>query len=161
MIKVITIGAIGYTADTFFQALQDAGVDTLCDVRQRRAVRGHDYAFANSQRLQARLADLGIRYLHRGDLAPTDAARASQAAADKAGGVATRKRTELSPAFIEAYKRDVLARFDPQTLLDDLPPGAAVVALMCVEREPAACHRSLLAERLHTTWGVEVQHLTP
>ena len=54
-----------------------------------------------------------------------------------------------------------VAHFDPQSLLDDLPDGAATVALMCVEREPAACHRSLLAERLRHELGVEVIHLAP
>lgn len=161
MNKIVTIGAIGFTATTFFQALQDAGVDTLVDIRRRRAVRGHDYAFANSQRLQARLAELGIRYLHRVDLSPPDSTREQQAAADKAAGIARRKRTALGPAFVAAYEQDVLAHFDPQSLLNDLPPDAAVVALMCVEREPAACHRSLLAARLQDTLGVEIQHLTP
>ena len=52
--------------------------------RSRRGVRGSTYAFANSLRLQARLTDLGIRYLHRKDLAPTQAVRDRQAAADKA-----------------------------------------------------------------------------
>ena len=61
---IVTIGAIGYTAESFFQALQNANVDTFIDVRRRRAVRGREYAFANSQRLQARLAELGIRYVH-------------------------------------------------------------------------------------------------
>lgn len=161
MNSIITIGAIGFTAETFFQALLEARVDTFIDIRRRRAVRGRDYAFANSQRLQARLAELGIHYLHRPDLAPPDAARERQAAADKTAGIARRKRTELSPAFIEVYKRDVLTHFDPQSLLDNLPDGAATVALMCVEREPAACHRSLLAERLRHELGVEVIHLAP
>lgn len=158
---IVTIGAIGYTADTFFQALQDAGVDTFVDVRRRRAVRGREYAFANSERLQARLAELDIRYIHRIDLAPPAAAREQQAAADKAAGIARRKRTALGPAFVAAYERDVLAGFDPHAFMADLPPGAAVIALMCVEREPAACHRSLLAERLREALGVEVVHLVP
>lgn len=161
MNKVVTIGAIGYTADGFFRALQDAGIDTLVDVRRRRAVRGAEYAFANSRRLQARLAEIGIRYVHRIDLAPPDSVRRRQAAVDQAAGVAKRKRSELSPVFIEAYHDEVLSGFDPQSLLDKLPDGAAVVALMCVEREPAACHRSLLAERLRENLGVEVVHLTP
>ena len=84
MNKIVTIGAIGYTADAFFSALQEAGVDTFVDVRRRRAVRGAAYAFANSQRLQARLAELGIRYLHRLDLAPPTTVRQQQAAADAA-----------------------------------------------------------------------------
>jgi uncharacterized protein (DUF488 family) len=160
LIKIITIGAIGYTAESFFQALQSAGVDTLVDIRRRRAVRGHDYAFANSQRLQARLAESGIRYLHRLDLAPPSTARQQQHAADKAAGVATRKRTELSPEFVAIYERDVLGSFDPDSLLADLSPDARVVALMCVERRPEVCHRSLLAARLHHALGVEVRHLT-
>lgn len=161
MNKIVTIGAIGYTADAFFSALQEAGVDTFVDVRRRRAVRGAAYAFANSQRLQARLAELGIRYLHRLDLAPPTTVRQQQAAADAAAGVAKRKRAELSPTFVTLYRSEVLASFDPQSLHDDLPPDAAVIALMCVEREPAACHRSLLAERLREAWGVEVVHLVP
>jgi uncharacterized protein (DUF488 family) len=161
MNKIVTIGAIGFTAESFFQTLQEAQVDTFIDIRQRRAVRGREYAFANSQRLQNRLAELGIRYLHRIDLAPPDTAREQQAAADKAAGIARRKRTTLGPAFIAAYERDVLAHFDPQSLLHELPADARVVALMCVEREPAACHRSLLAERLRQAWGVAVEHLTP
>lgn len=161
MNRIVTIGAIGFSADTFFQALRDAGVDTLVDVRRRRAVRGREYAFANSLRLQSRLAEMGVRYLHRPDLAPPDSAREQQAAADKAARVARRKRSELSPAFIDIYEREVLAHLDPQSLLEELPHDAAVIALLCVEREPAACHRSLLAERLHNTLGVEVRHLTP
>lgn len=161
MNKIVTIGAIGFTAEAFFQALQEAQVDTFVDVRRRRAVRGHDYAFANSRRLQDRLAELGIHYLHRPDLAPPAAAREQQAGADKAAGIARRKRTELSPEFIAAYERDVLAGFDPQSLLDSLPADARVVALMCVERHPAACHRSLLAERLRQAIGAEVIHITP
>ena len=161
MNKVVTIGAIGYTADAFFSALQDAGVDTFVDVRRRRAVRGAAYAFANSQRLQARLAELGIRYLHRLDLAPPAAVRQQQAEADAAAGVTKRKRAELSPAFVALYQAEVLTPFNPQSLRNDLPPDAAVIALMCVEREPAACHRSLLAEQLRRAWGVEVTHLVP
>jgi len=159
--RIVTIGAIGFDAGSFFRALQDAGVDTLCDIRARRAVRGHDYAFANSQRLQARLAELGIRYLHRIDLAPTPTMRRQQAAADDAAHIARRKRAELSPAFVAAFEREVLAPFNPDSLLNDLPPDARVVALLCVEREPAACHRSLVAERLREAWGVEVVHLKP
>lgn len=161
MNKIVTIGAIGYSAEAFFGALQEAGVDTFVDVRRRRAVRGADYAFANSQRLQARLAELGIHYLHRLDLAPPKATRERQAAADRAAGVARRKRTELSPTFIDSYEREVLSGFDPQALRDELPDDATVIALMCVEREPAACHRSLLAAKLGAVWDVEIEHLTP
>ena len=77
----------------------------------------------------------------------------------KRQGIARRQRTTLGPAFIAAYERDMLAHLDPAALRADLPPDAAVIALMCVERAPAACHRSLLADRLSAAWGEEVRHL--
>ena len=69
--RIVTIGVYGFTEAAFFQALLDAGVDSFCDVRARRGVRGSRYAFSNSRRLQARLADLGIEYHHFPNLAPT------------------------------------------------------------------------------------------
>lgn len=155
--RIVTIGVYGFDEAAFFQALQAAGVDTFCDLRRRRAVRGRDYAFANSQRLQARLAELGIHYRHYLELAPSPALRQQQAAADKAARVARRKRTRLSPEFVAAYETSVLAGFDPAAFLAGLEP-AEVVALFCVERDPAACHRSLVAERLQEVLAVEVEH---
>ena len=160
-LKLVTIGAFGFTEDGFFQALQDAQVDTFCDVRQRRGVRGAKYAFVNSKRMQARLAELNIRYLHRKDLAPTTAVRQRQHDADKAARTAKRKRSTLSPQFTAAYQEEILTSFEPQSLLAELPADVRVLALFCVEREPAACHRSLVAQNLHETLGLDVTHLLP
>ena len=159
--KIITIGVYGFDEEGFFAALQAANVDTFCDIRNRRGVRGATYAFANSVRLQARLAELGIRYLHCKALAPPKAVRDKQAAADKADKVAKRERVTLSEAFIEAYHAECLAHFEPQSLLDALESDAQVVALFCVEREPAACHRSLVADKLATELGLEVEDIVP
>jgi hypothetical protein len=161
MPEFITIGAHGWDAERFFGALVAAGVDTFCDLRARRGVRGREYAFANSQRLQARLAELGIRYVHRLDLAPSAATRSQQHAADEATHTAKRSRAILSPAFIESYHRERLAGFDAAAFVADLGSDARVIALFCVEREPVACHRSLLAERLTHDLDVKVTHLTP
>ena len=161
MPEFITIGAHGWDAERFFGALVAASVDTFCDLRARRGVRGREYAFANSQRLQARLAELGIRYVHRLDLAPSAATRSQQHAVDEATHTAKRSRAILDPAFIEAYYRERLDSFDTAVFLTDLGSDARVVALFCVEREPVACHRSLLAERLTHDLGVKVTHLTP
>jgi uncharacterized protein (DUF488 family) len=159
--KIVTIGVYGFDEAGFYRALQDAKVDTFCDIRDRRGVRGSTYAFANSQRLQARLADLGICYLHRKDLAPSKAVRAKQAEADKATKTAKRQRTELGQVFIEEYQCECLTHFQPQSLLDDLKPDAQVVALFCVEREPMACHRSLVADKLAKELSLEVEHILP
>ena len=160
-LKFVTVGVYGFTADAFFQALQGAGVDTFCDIRWRRGVRGREYAFANSGRLQQRLAELGVRYLHLRDLAPTPELRLRQAAADKAEGTTKRKRAALGEVFIIGYREERLAAFDSRRFVEQLGSGARTVALFCVEREPAACHRSLLAERLRQDLDVEVVHLTP
>lgn len=160
-IDLVTIGVYGWQPDRFFAALVEAGVDTFCDIRARRGVRGAEYSFANSERLQARLAELGIRYIHCKELAPGEATRETQAAADKASKTAKRQRSVLSPAFVAAYLRERLLGFDSAAFVAGLGPEARVVALCCVEREPAACHRSLLADRLARDLGVNVKNLTP
>lgn len=160
-IKIVTIGVYGFDETGFFEALCKANVDTFCDIRNRRGVRGASYAFANSQRLQARLAELGIRYFHRKDLAPTQSVREKQAAADKATQTAKRKRTELGEVFIEAYRTECLDAFDPQSLIDEVGSDAKVVALFCVETAPEACHRSLVAETLVRTFNLEVEDILP
>ena len=160
-IKIITIGVYEFDESSFFEALRKAEVDTFCDIRSRRGVRGATYAFANSMRLQARLAELGIRYIHRKDLGPTKVVREKQAAADKATKIAKRKRTALGEAFIEAYHTECLAAFEPQNLLDELASDARVVALFCVEKVPEACHRSLVADKLAKTLNLEVEDILP
>ena len=159
--KIVTIGVYGFDEDSFFDALRKVKVDTFCDIRSRRGVRGSTYAFANSLRLQARLAELGIRYLYRKDLAPTKAVRDRQTATDKATKTAKRKRTILGEAFITAYCTECLAAFDPHSLLDDLEEDAQVVALFCVEKDPKACHRWLVADKLTKVLNLEVEDILP
>ena len=160
-IKIVTIGVYGFDEDNFFDALCKARVDTFCDIRSRRGVRGSTYAFANSLRLQTHLAELGIRYLYRKDLAPTQAVRDRQAAADKATKTAKRKRTALGEEFITAYNTECLTSFDPHSLLADLEEDAQVVALFCVEKNPEACHRSLVADKLRQELKLEVENIVP
>ncbi len=160
--QIVTIGVYGFSEAAFFEKLRAAGVDTFCDIRWRRGVRGREYAFANSGRLQKRLAELGIAYLHFRELAPSPELRKRQTEADKTAGIAKRKRAALGEAFIAGY-REAMAGFDSRQFLASLGTKSRVAALFCVERDPAACHRSLLAERLQQDLGaeVEVAHLTP
>jgi hypothetical protein len=55
---------------------------------------------------------------------------------------------------------EILDRADLDALVDELP-GEGLAALLCVERDPEACHRSLIAERLHDGYGLPVSHLRP
>jgi uncharacterized protein (DUF488 family) len=159
--RIVTIGVYGYTAEAFFSALESAGVDIFCDIRWRRGVRGSDYAFANHKRLQARLESLEIEYVHRRDLAPAPEVRKRQADADKTEGIAKRKRNELSSGFKEAYRQEVLIHFNAEDFIESLGGGEKVIALCCVERQPEACHRSLLAAEIQEQIGAPVEHLMP
>jgi len=159
--EFFTIGVFGSTESAFFGALGSAGIDTFCDIRRRRGVRGSEYAFVNSTRLQAELTRRGIRYLHFLELAPPIEIRELQHAADEAAGIAKRKRTALSDAFKAAYREACLSGFDSAAFLTNIGPESRKVVLFCAEREPAACHRSLVAERLEQELGIKVTHLMP
>jgi uncharacterized protein (DUF488 family) len=160
MSRVVTIGVYGFNAEEFLATLRDARVRLLMDVRQRRGVRGPEYAWANSKRLQAALADAGIEYEHHPELAPTTELRRLQYAEDDRQGVGKRSRTELAPAYVERYLSEILDRVDLAALASDLPAEGAT-ALLCVERDPEACHRSLIADRLAAEPGLSVEHLRP
>ena len=69
--RVYTIGVYNSTEQDFFEKLIENRIDTFCDIRQRRGVRGREYSFVNSNYLQMKLDDLGIKYAHILDLAPT------------------------------------------------------------------------------------------
>jgi uncharacterized protein (DUF488 family) len=156
---VATIGVYGWTNELFLDALRRADVGLLLDVRQRRGVRGSEYAWANSKRLQAALGTAGIEYRHLPDLAPTTELRGLQYAEDERLGVGKRSRDELAPAYRERYTREILDQADVGAIVAELPAGS--VALLCVERDPEACHRSLIAERLEAEHGVAIRHLRP
>jgi hypothetical protein len=50
VLTVATIGVYGWTLDGFLEALLGADVALVVDVRQRRGVRGREYAWANARR---------------------------------------------------------------------------------------------------------------
>src|SRR5436305_13518304 len=97
--RVVTIGVYGWELEQFLSALRDAGVTLLLDVRQRRGVRGPQYAWANSRRLQAALSEADITYQHHRELAPTTELRQLQYAEDARRGEGKRSRTELAPEY--------------------------------------------------------------
>ena len=159
-IKIFTIGVYGTPADSFFKILVDNKIDTFCDLRNRRAVRGSQYSFANSNRLQARLAELGINYLHIPELSTPDAIRKIQYEADKKLATTQRNRETLSGTFISAYKNDILKNFDFKSFLNQLEEiNAYRIVLFCVEKSPFACHRSIVSDYLHKNYKLPVKHL--
>ena len=160
MLRLATIGVYGFALDTFLAALRAAGVGLVVDVRQRRGVRGSQYAWANSKRLQAALAEAGIEYAHHPELAPTTDMRQLQYREDARQGVGKRSRVELAPQYVERYRREILDAVDLDEFMAGLPVDA-LPALLCVERDAGACHRSLIAARLEQDHGLAVEHLAP
>jgi len=160
MPPVVTIGVYGFAADEFVARLLETEVALLLDVRQRRGVRGTEYAWANAQRLQGALAEAGIAYRHLPELAPTTELRQLQYAVDDERGVGKRDRDVLAPAYVERYTGEILDAVDLDAVVELLPEKGAT-ALFCVERDPEACHRSLIAARLAERYGFEVADLRP
>ena len=158
MKTVATIGVYGSTLEGFLERLRAAQVGLVVDVRQRRGVRGTEYAWANSRNLQRALWAAEVDYLHRLDLAPTTELRHLQYAEDDRAGVGKRSRIELAAEYRERYLREILDRADLDDLVRRLP-AAGVAALLCVEADARACHRSLIAGRLAERYGFAVANL--
>lgn len=158
-VELFTIGVYGKSEQQFFHELSKARIDTFCDIRRRRGMRGSLYAFANSRLLQLKLASLGIKYRHFLRLSPSDAARRTQKLQDKTAGVGKRSRMELSEEFKALYKEECLKQFSSDQLLADLGPDAQRIAFFCVESDHRACHRSLLANRIASDLGIRVTNL--
>ena len=129
--RIFTIGYEGATVGEFLAALQSAGVERVIDVR----------AVPNSRRpgfsktpLRNALAEAGIEYVHLRALGTPADGRA----AARAGKKAELERIyagqlELPEAMAETGQMLDLAAEKPS-------------ALLCYERDPAQCHRTLLLD---------------
>lgn len=159
--RIVTIGVYGFDDRQFFDSIVKANIDVFIDTRRRRAVRGAKYSFANSLRLQSRLGELGIPYVHRLDLAPSDEARQTQDQADSDAHIRRRERNKLSSDFISKYSAECLTELDSRDFVTSLGPDINSILLLCVEREPDACHRSLLANYLAGDLQASLEHLVP
>lgn len=160
MPTIATIGVYGFDAARFVQTLDDARVTQLIDIRQRRGVRGAQYAWANARRLQALLTDAHIGYERHPELAPDTELRHLQYRDDDREGVGKRSRVRLAPEYVREYTQEILDLVALQPLVRRLPVHG-IGALMCVEATAAACHRSLVAQRLAERFGFEVVNLEP
>jgi uncharacterized protein (DUF488 family) len=134
MPDLFTIGYEGADTERFVTALRDAGVAVLADVRAVALSRKRGFS-KNALRESLERAEIG--YSHFIALGTPKSGR--QAA--RAGDAATMTRI---------YCDEVLATEPAREALDALADLAASrpVCLLCFERDPALCHRGLLAERL-------------
>ena len=164
--RVFTTGVYGKSEAQFFGDLSKNGIDILVDIRNRRGMRGSTYAFVNSKRLQAKLEEMSIKYFHAKYLAPTEEIRQAQKNHDKQTGILKRQRKQVSNDFANLYRSIILTEENVEALLSDLKTVAGkkslediTICLLCVEREPDACHRSFLATKLKDTLSAEIKHI--
>ena len=129
--RIFTIGYEGATVAEFLAALQKAGVERVIDIR----------AVPNSRRpgfsktpLRNALAEAGIDYVHLRALGtPADGRAAARAGRKDELKRIYAGQLELPEAIAESGKMLDLSREKPS-------------ALLCYERDPGACHRTLLLE---------------
>jgi uncharacterized protein (DUF488 family) len=127
--RVFTIGYEGATVDEVLTALREAGVEQVADVRAIAASRRPGFAKTS---LAANLKSAGIGYRHLRALGTPKPGRD----AAKKGDRATLERVyagqlELPEAQAEAEALKAMIAERP-------------TALLCFERDPAICHRTLL-----------------
>lgn len=155
-----TIGVYNSTEQEFFDKLIQNNVDTFCDIRQRRGVRGAKYTFVNSNRLQQKLKELCINYIHISELAPTTEIRELQKETDNKKGELKKDREELGKVFVFEYKNKILKNFDFESFFNRLDEiQARKIAFFCVEEYPKACHRSIVAEKIQEKFSHPIKHL--
>jgi uncharacterized protein (DUF488 family) len=127
--RIFTIGYEGTTVPEFIAALKGAGVERVIDVRALPLSRRPGFS---KSALTAALQESGIEYLHLKALGTPAEGRA----AARAGRHADLERIyagqlELPEAMAQSAQMLDLAAEKPSVLL-------------CMEREPAHCHRMLL-----------------
>lgn len=133
MSKIYTIGYEGTDIARFIDLLAATGVEVLADVRAIPLSRKRGFS---KRALAEHLSQAGIRYIHFKDLGDPkpgrEAARAGKY--DKFRRVYT---GHLATTAAASALRDLARLAD-----------ASTVCLMCFERDPIVCHRSMVADRL-------------
>ncbi len=142
MKRVMTIGYEGLTLSEFTRILKKAGVRLLLDVRELPLSRKAGFS---KRSLADAMKSVGIEYYHDRRLG-----------APKPIRNALRQTGDWSTYFahFEAYldtQRDAIKEHAESQLVD--------VALVCYERDPKQCHRSVVARHLREVCGASITHL--
>ncbi len=139
---VFTVGHSNHPPETFINLLVRHGVDEIIDVRSAPYSRYTPHF--NHDALQNSLDDIGIAYAYLGG---------------ELGG---------RPADRSCYDPDGRVRYDRVADTEQFDDGIRSViraaderhvALLCTEKEPLECHRTLLVARALAERGVAVQHI--
>jgi uncharacterized protein (DUF488 family) len=129
--RIFTIGYEGTTVGEFIAALKAAGVERVIDVRALPLSRRPGFS---KSPLRAALEETGIEYLHLKALGtPAEGRAAARAGRHEDLERIYAGQLELPEAMAQMAQMLDLAREKPS-------------ALLCMERDPAHCHRTLLLD---------------
>jgi uncharacterized protein (DUF488 family) len=145
--KLATIGYEGAPQDAVFAALKEAGIDVLVDVRAVTSSRRPGFSKSH---LASGLPEQGVDYMHLRGLGTPKEGRL----AVRSGDLAALER------IFAKHMKTAEARHDYEALLG-LMRGGKKICLLCYEHDPAGCHRTIIAERVHEELGLRVEHLVP
>jgi len=133
--SIYTIGHSNHPIERFVALLRDAGVSLLVDVRSTPYSRRVPQF--NRERLRESLKAAGIDYRHLGDAL---------------GG-----KPQGGPRDYAAMARTSAFNAALDTIVEEAVRQP--LALMCAEREPMDCHRTILVSRHLATRGADIMHL--
>jgi uncharacterized protein (DUF488 family) len=140
---IYTIGHSSQPIEEFLSQLQRNGIEVLADVRSTPY--SARYAHFAREALQKTLAVAGIRYLFLG--------RELGARRDEPECYveewASYERIAMLPNFVRGIER-VLEGADKSR-----------IALMCAEKDPLCCHRTILVCRVLARFGADIRHIGP
>jgi uncharacterized protein (DUF488 family) len=140
--KIFTIGYEGTTVPEFVSALKGAGVERVIDVRALPLSRRPGFS---KTPLRGALEEAGIEYVHLKALGtPSEGRTAARAGRHSDMDRIYAGQLERPEAMAQSAQMLELAREKPS-------------ALLCMEREPAHCHRTLLLNAVAA--NAEVVHL--
>jgi uncharacterized protein (DUF488 family) len=142
--RIFTIGYEATTMAEFLAALKAAGVERVIDVRALPLSRRPGFS---KSPLRAALGEAGIEYVHLKALGtPADGRTAARAGRQDDLERIYAGQLELPEAIAQSGQMRELAAEKPS-------------ALLCYERDPSECHRSLLLTAVAS--DAAVTHLFP
>ena len=143
--RLLTIGYEGRSLDEYLELLRTQGCTLLCDVR--RNAFSHKRGFSKRALAEA-CAGAGIRYEHVPALGIASADRKGVETPADVAALFRRYRQDMLPAHGSEIAEIAAWLRSGQT-----------VALTCFERDPAQCHRHLVAEAVVAATGSTLQDL--
>ena len=150
MKRLFTIGYEHTTAGPFFDALMQARIGLVVDVRAVAASRRPGFS---KRQLAVGLDERSIGYVHLQKLGTPKEGRLAARSGD-------------ADKMLRIFEHHLKAP-EAQHELDELTALAKAsvtrssrpLCLLCYERDPAYCHRQRIADELHARLGLKVEHL--